>query len=92
MLEAMASGLYVLQRLDLYNRGQITSGENGEVFETAKEFHKLVEEQGQMTPEERTARRNKVSAASQTYGKKEFYDSVISVYKRAIKSYSARLK
>lgn len=92
MLEAMASGLYVLQRLDLYNRGQIISGENGEVFETAKEFHKLVEEQGRMTPEEKAARRNKVSTVSQNYGKKEFYDSVISVYKRAIKSYSAQLK
>ncbi|MGD9560030.1 MAG: glycosyltransferase, partial [Oscillospiraceae bacterium] len=37
-LEATASGLYAVQRLDIYNRNQIKSGENGDVFISEAEF------------------------------------------------------
>ena len=36
MLEAMASRLYVLQRLDLYNKDQIAPGVSGDFFSTWK--------------------------------------------------------
>ena len=38
MLEAMASGLYVLQRLDLYNKDQITPGVSGGLPRTGGPF------------------------------------------------------
>ena len=55
MLEAMASGLYVIQRLDIYNKNQITPGENGNVFNTAEETVALLREEAALTPEQRTA-------------------------------------
>ena len=36
MLEAMPSGLYVLQRLDLHNKDQIAPGVSGDFFSTGE--------------------------------------------------------
>lgn len=87
MLEAMASGLFVLQKLDVYNRDQIVSGTNGDVFETADEFKELVQQEADMTEEERDERRQKVSDFTCRYGTKEFTEKIVSVYKRALYKY-----
>ena len=88
MLEAMASGLYILQRLDVYNRDQIESGVNGDVFETSKEFGKLVREEGTMTLEKRRSRHDGVVAYTMRYGVEEFITSVLKVYEKAIEEYT----
>ena len=92
MLEAMASGLYVVQRLDIYNRDQIKSGENGEVFTTAEDMAALLREEGAMNAAERAERRKTVSAYTRRYGQKEFMKSVMNVYERAIAEYKANQK
>ncbi|MCI2047871.1 MAG: glycosyltransferase [Faecalibacterium sp.] len=87
MLEAMASGLYVLQRLDVYNRRQITDGENGAHFETQTEFAALAQEEAALSPAARLARRAAVTQATKRYGPKEFLKAVTDVYARAIAEY-----
>ena len=90
MLEAMASGLYVIQRLDIYNKNQITPGEN--VFNTAEEMAALLREEAALTPEQRALRRQKVTAFTQRYGEKEFIRAVLNVYERAMAEYKAKMK
>ena len=84
MLEAMASGLYVLQRLDIYNKNQITVGLNGALFENEQQLQDLILEQINLTPEEKAERRSKVTASTLRYGPDEFMDSVLNVYERAL--------
>ena len=88
MLEAMASGLYILQRLDVYNRDQIESGVNGDIFETSEEFGTLVREEGTMTLEKRRSRHDGVVAYTMRYGVEEFITSVLKVYEKAIEEYT----
>ncbi|MEG0339541.1 MAG: glycosyltransferase, partial [Oscillospiraceae bacterium] len=83
MLEAMASGLYVLQRLDIYNKAQISKGENGDIFNSAAELAVLIKEEASLNANERRARRDKVTAFTKKYGKKEFIEAVLNVYERA---------
>ena len=92
MLEAMASGLYVLQRLDIYNKNQITCKENGDIFETSEGLADLLREQASLTPQQRQERRDRVTAFSQKYGKKEFIEAILNVYERAITTYAAKNK
>lgn len=87
MLEAMASGLYVLQRLDVYNKAQISEGENGKLFETKAEFGTELELEKSMSEQERKARRTAVTASTQRYGQKEFIQAVLNVYERALDRY-----
>ena len=92
MLEAMASGLYVVQRLDIYNRDQIKSGENGEVFTTAEDMAVLLREEGAMDAATRAQRRKTVSAYTGRYGQKEFMKAVLNVYERAMAEYKSNQK
>ncbi len=92
MLEAMASGLYVVQRLDIYNKNQISCGENGDVFQTPDEYASLLKEEANLTQSGRAARREKVTASTQRYGKKEFVKAILDVYERAVAEYAAKLK
>lgn len=90
MLEAMASGLYVLQRLDIYNKNQITEGVNGSLYTSAAEFGSLVREAAALDDDARLARRRNVTASTQKYGRGEFVAAVINVYERAMAEYAAR--
>lgn len=90
MLEAMASGLYVVQRLDIYNKNQISNGENGDTYQTPAEFAALLREEANLTPARRQARRDKVTASTQRYGKKEFVHAILDVYERAIEEYARK--
>lgn len=92
MLEAMASGLYVVQRLDIYNRNQIVPGENGNVFTNADEMAALLREEDALSPAGRAARRKTVSAYTQRYGEKDFIRAVLNVYDRAIAEYALKQK
>ncbi|NCC06811.1 MAG: glycosyltransferase family 4 protein [Clostridia bacterium] len=90
MLEAMASGLYVVQRLDIYNREQISSGVNGEVYETVDEMEALLREEESLNAQQRTERRAKVTEFTNRYSEKEFITSVERVYTRAIREYNPK--
>lgn len=90
MLEAMASGLYVLQRLDIYNKNQISVGVNGALYTTAAEFGSLVREQAALDPDARRRRRSGVTGSTQRYGRKEFIAAVMNVYERAIAEYALK--
>lgn len=92
MLEAMASGLYVLQRLDIYNKDQIKEGINGHLYTTSPEFTALIKEQALMSGEEKAARRKTVSDSTRSYGPREFTQAVVDVYERALDEYAARHK
>lgn len=90
MLEAMASGLYVLQRLDIYNKDQIREGVNGSLFTTGPEFAHLLEEHLALSAEERQARRAAVTQSTRAYGTKEFTEAVVNVYERALYEYEEK--
>ncbi|MEG0109504.1 MAG: glycosyltransferase [Oscillospiraceae bacterium] len=90
MLEAMASGLYVLQRLDVFNKAQIVPGENGNQFNNASEFATLINEQAALSEDERAQRRATVTAFSKRYGQEEFIANVLNVYERAQVRYKIR--
>lgn len=92
MLEAMASGLYVLQRLDIYNRDQIKEGVNGDLFTDKEGFVRLMSEHLALTPAQREERRKAVNMSTRSYGPKEFTDAVINVYERAIDEYKNKKK
>lgn len=92
MLEAMASGLYVVQRLDIYNQNQISQGENGSTFTTSQEMATLLREEAAMTPEQRAERRARVTAFTERYGEKEFIKAVLNVYERAIARCDMKLR
>lgn len=92
MLEATASGLYVLQRLDIYNKDQIIPGVNGNLFTNDQEFAQLVQEEGNMDAQQRQQRRQSVTAYSQKYGKEEFIRAVLNIYDRALLKYNTLQK
>ena len=92
MLEATASGLYVLQRLDIYNKDQIIPGVNGNLFTNDQEFAQLVQEEGNMDAQQRQQRRQAVTAYSQKYGKEEFIRAVLNIYDRALLKYNTLQK
>lgn len=92
MLEAMASGLYVLQRLDIYNKDQIREGVNGHLYTTGPEFTALVQEQVALSESAKQARRKTVCDSTRGYGPREFTQAVVDVYNRALDEYAARRK
>ena len=87
MLEAMASGLYVVQRLDPYNRAQISEGVNGDIFTDSKGFANIVRSWAAKSDEEKIALRQTVSDTTRRYGEEEFTRAVLDVYHRAILGY-----
>ncbi len=87
MIEANAAGLYVAQRLDILNRDQIHSGENGDVYTNSEEFNVILREYAKLDKKGRTARKAQVSAFAQRYGPKEFTEAIMNVYNRAIYEY-----
>ena len=90
MLEAMASGLYVLQRLDLYNKDQINPGVSGNFFTTREEFAALCREQAGLSAQQKAERRAGVEQESQKYSKEEFARRVLDVYQRAVLEYRGK--
>lgn len=87
MLEATASGLYVAQRLDIMNRDQIESGQNGDVYDTPEEFAAIVEGYVALSPQNKAKRKQSVSNYALQYGPKEFTQAILTIYQRAISKY-----
>ena len=87
MLEAMASGLYVIQRLDPYNRAQISEGVNGDIFTDSEGFARIVRDWAARATRKKAALRQTVSDTTRKYGEEEFTRAVLDVYHRAILGY-----
>lgn len=84
LLEATASGLYAVNRLDVNNLDQIKAGANGNVFTNAEEFKQIVEEEAALSPIEKQQRRKLVTAYATQYGPKEFTEKILEIYDRAL--------
>ncbi len=78
--EATAAGLYVFQKLDRYNIGQISKGLTGDSFETEEEFCALIDRYSAMSDEERAELRISVTESSRVYNEEVFCDRMFNVY------------
>ena len=83
-LEASASGLYTLQRLDEANRDQISPGENGDVFSNPDDFAELLHEYAAQNTVQRLKTRTRVVNYAANYGTAEFSDRILQIYSSAI--------
>ena len=84
LLEATASGLYAITRLDPNNTDQITAGENGETYTTPQEFEAHVRRYAALPRKEKDALRAQVEKHALHYGRNEFVLQILNVYIRAI--------
>ncbi len=97
--EATAAGLYVFQKLDMFNIGQISKGITGDLFEDEEGFCKLTEDYSALSDEERQNLRESVTESSRSYNEEVFCDRMLNVYNIAAarheekrsKSYLTRL-
>ena len=80
MLEGMASGLPVLQRLDPLNAYQVQQGVNGYLFETAEEMAGHLRDIRDLSPEEKQKLKEKVIDSVKESGAKEIADCLLKVY------------
>ena len=79
--------MYVVQRLDPYNRAQISEGVNGDIFTDSAGFANIVRSWAAKSDEEKIALRQTVSDTTRRYGEEEFTRAVLDVYHRAILGY-----
>ncbi len=84
MLEGMAVGLPVLQRTDPLNEEQVRNGENGFVFNNAKEMAQWLSHISSMPIEDLEELREKVSKSVLDSGAIVLADNMLKVYKDAI--------
>ncbi len=92
MLEAMAAGLFAVQKLDRLDADQVTKGVTGDLFETKEEFASIINRYDRLTCDQRVSMRNTVSMTSRMYDEKAFCQQVLSVYTRAIFRYKRQRK
>jgi len=90
MLEAFASGLYVLHRKDPLNPNQVIDGENGKLFDNNTEFKEAVERYTALPDVGKAVLRQNVSASANRYGSTEFVKSILHVYNKAMIGYRAK--
>ncbi len=90
--EATAAGLYVFQRLDRFNVGQVTTGVTGDIFETQEEFCKLIDRYAANSDKQRAELRKSVTDSSRIYNESVFAERILNVYNIAISKYNAQKK
>ena len=84
MLEAMASGLPVLQRYDELNKNQIDEGQNGWFFHSAEELAEHLLRIAAMPPEEKDAMKQMVYQSVIDRGPRNSTGYMLEIYARAI--------
>lgn len=84
MLEAMASGLPVIQRLDPLNAGQIIDGVNGYKFNSSDEMAKYIRMIKNMSPQELKECKEKVAASVHEQGTDDLAKYMIELYGKII--------
>ena len=86
MLEAMASGLPVLQRLDETNKYQIKEGENGYLFSTAADMAKLLRRYQQQSKEDREKLQISTRQSVKSSGAENLANYMLAIYHGAYKN------
>lgn len=84
MLEAQASGLPVVQRLDPDNIDQIKVGVNGFLFETSEEFGEIIKKLHDLTEDERKALTASVRESVRERSSNSIAKYLLDLYQKAI--------
>ena len=84
MLEAMAAGLPVLQRLDEQNVSQIKEGVNGYIYKDGADFKEKVQHLLFLSDPEIKEFQKQTADSMRAHGKEELAAKVLEVYKTAI--------
>ena len=84
MLEAMAMGLPVLQRVDEINKDQIKEGKNGYLFNNENEMYKVISKLSKLNDEEYKKVRFDVEETVSQKDEKGIAEKELIVYKKAI--------
>ncbi len=84
MLEGMATGLPVLQRLDHLNEDQVREGENGFVFNSPEELGKKLRYIKNLSPEELATLKKKVTKSVKESGAETLAKNTLTVYESVI--------
>lgn len=92
MLEAMAAGLPVLQRLDEQNKSQINDGVNGYIYLDAEDFKRKVQAILNMSPQEVEDFQQRTAESMKQYGKKDLAERISEIYKLAIQKHKKEVK
>ncbi|MFV0498171.1 MAG: glycosyltransferase [Candidatus Fimivivens sp.] len=88
MLEAQASGLPVVQRLDPDNIDQIKVGVNGFLFENAEEFGQIITKLHDLPPQERKALSNSVRESVRERSSDSIAKYLLDLYQKALNKYA----
>ena len=86
MLEAMAAGLPVLQRLDEQNVSQIQEGVNGYIYKDGADFKEKVKSILAMSESEIKEFQKRTADSMRAHGKEELAAKVLAVYETAIRN------
>lgn len=81
MLEAMATGLPVLQRFDQLNEGQVREGINGYIFYDAKQMYEKILAYKNKTAEEKKAIRFAVRDSVKKAGAEDLANYLLTIYR-----------
>jgi 1,2-diacylglycerol 3-alpha-glucosyltransferase len=81
MLEAMATGLPVLHRYDQLNEGQVRSGINGYIFNTAEEMYGYMKSYRDKSPEEKLTLKHSVIDSVKKSGQENLANYLLEVYR-----------
>lgn len=84
MLEAQASGLYVLQKYDIKNSCQTKTGINGQLFKDAAEFKSILDKLRAMTEKEREELSERVRDSVKERSAMAIAKSMTELYSQAI--------
>lgn len=88
MLEAQASGLPVVQRLDPDNIDQIKVGVNGFLFESAEEFGQIMKKLHDLTPEAHKALSESVRESVRERSSDSIAKYLLDLYQKAINKHA----
>ena len=86
MLEAMAAGLPVLQRLDEQNLSQIAEDINGYIYTDGADFKEKVWKILNMSSEDVKAFQERTAQSMKSHGKEELAAKILKVYEMAIQN------
>lgn len=90
MMEAVASGLTAVLRLDPQNADQIKQGVNGYLFEKPEEMAAILKMLAQKSPEEKAEMRKTVRESMRELGIDESASRLIEIYKQATTEYAKK--
>lgn len=90
MLEAQASGLPVVQRLDPDNIDQINVGVNGYLFETSDQFGEIMRKLHSITPEQREALKARVRDSVKERSSDGIAKYLLELYNQALERHPHR--